>query len=259
VEPHNSWQMASGESFGGGATSGGIRRTQKKPGAEGDEPNATPTPAATIHKSKVKKSESLWLMSFSDLSMILLCFFIILLAMSKPDARKADVVTEAMQVKVPVRQDSLHAITESLLAQIKRLKLEEAVKVRLDVEGLAIEFRDNLLFQSGSARLSMKSDAPVAKVLQVIAAAAGKYHLVIEGHTDDVPLKPGSEFPSNWELSASRGISLLKQFEQRGVGEGHVSIEAFAHTRPKVDIKGLAGPELAAARAANRRVVMRIR
>jgi chemotaxis protein MotB len=101
--------------------------------------------------------------------------------------------------------------------------------------------------------------APVAKVMQVISRAAGRYHLVIEGHTDDRPIKRGSLFPSNWELSSARGIALLRQFEQKGVKDGFVSVESFAHTRPKVALAGLNGAELEQARAANRRVVIRIR
>ncbi len=50
----------------------------------------------TVKKSKVKKSEALWLTSFSDLSLLLMCFFIMQLAYSNPDKRKYDNVKSAM-------------------------------------------------------------------------------------------------------------------------------------------------------------------
>jgi chemotaxis protein MotB len=90
-----------------------------------------------------------------------------------------------------------------------------------------------------------------------IARAPGKYRLVFEGHTDDVPVR-GGPFQSNWDLSAARGISLLESFKKRGIEEDRMSVLAFAHTRPKVPFEGLKGKALQKARAANRRVVIRI-
>jgi outer membrane protein OmpA-like peptidoglycan-associated protein len=50
----------------------------------------------------------------------------------------------------------------------------------------------------------------------------------------------------------------MRQFVAKGVAENRVSVVSYAQTRPKRPIEGLEGKELAQARAANRRVVIRI-
>jgi chemotaxis protein MotB len=92
----------------------------------------------------------------------------------------------------------------------------------------------------------------------VISGINSQYHLVIEGHTDDVPLHHGGLYASNWELSAARGFSLMRWLQSLGVPETNMSVVAFAHTRPKVSLEGLTGEKLMKARALNRRVVVHI-
>jgi chemotaxis protein MotB len=93
--------------------------------------------------------------------------------------------------------------------------------------------------------------------MKVLAMAPADYKLIFEGHTDDVPIS-GKKFRSNWELSAARGIALLNDFKVRGVAETRMAVRAFAQTKPKIPLTGLKGVPLDNARAANRRVVIRL-
>lgn len=212
--------------------------------------------AAGPKKSKVKKSEALWLMSFSDLSMILIAFFILQLSYSTVDKKKLDNVQTAMDAK-PSKDDNLKSINEKLIKEVKRLNLDKSAEVRLDAAGLSIEFKDGVLFPSGSANANPKFTEVVGSVMKLIGASPDKYHIVIEGHTDDTPIRT-KDFQSNWELSAARGFTLMRRFLGNGVAENRMSVEAFAHTRPKITTAGLSGDELTRARSANRRVVIRV-
>ena len=51
---------------------------------------------------------------------------------------------------------------------------------------------------------------------------------------------------------------MLNMFTARGIKEDHMSVHAYAHTRPKVPFAALKGAALEKARSANRRVVIRI-
>lgn len=213
-----------------------------------------------VKKSKVQKGEGLWLLSFSDLCVILMSFFVLLLSFSSMDKKKYDHVRSGMQTlaaKKPDNQDTLESMAKKINKVIVAKSLKQAVNVKYDVHGLAIEFNDAMLFSVGSAAANPKTEKVIGQVMQVIAGAPGNYHLVFEGHTDDVPIA-GGKFDSNWELASARGITLLDTFKSRGVAENRMSVLAYAHTRPKVPYKGLKGDKLAKARAANRRVVIRI-
>jgi chemotaxis protein MotB len=209
----------------------------------------SPPPVLIRKKSKVHKGEGLWLMSFSDMSLILMSFFVLQLAYSSPDRQKYDNLNSAIQKKV--------TITDKVKDVIKKKNLEKVADVTYDLNGVAIEFKDATLFASGSAEPNPEYVNVVGEVMQVIAKAPKTYKLLFEGHTDDVKMTSG-KFHSNWDLSAARGIALLESFKARGVSERRMTVQAFAHTRPKVAYAGLKGDELKKARAANRRVVIRI-
>ena len=200
-------------------------------------------------------------MSFGDLCLILISFFILLLSYSTINQKKADIMREAVQSKTtPLEQakkDSLTAVSKRIENEIKRLKLEKNAQVTFDEAGVAIEFKDGLLFSVGSASSNPNFQEVVGQVMRLIASTPEKYQLRIEGHTDDIPIKT-PQYASNWELSSARGIALMHQFALKGVDESRLSVVAYAQTRPKRPTLGLAGKALAQARAANRRVVIRI-
>lgn len=228
---------------------------------EQDHEHVPDSSGLQVKKSRVKKSEALWLTSFSDLSILLMCFFVMQLSYSTPDKRKYDQVKNALQsmsAKKPVEQvETLDTLATKIKKAIKQKKLEQSVDVIYDINGLSIEFRDAMLFEVGSADIDAKYAKIADQVMDTIAKAPGDYRLIFEGHTDDVPVTSG-KFRSNWDLSSARGLALLNTFKKRGVEEQRMSIQSYAHTRPKVVYAGLKGKTLKTARAANRRVVIRI-
>jgi chemotaxis protein MotB len=211
-----------------------------------------------VKKFQRKKDEGLWLMSFSDMSMILISFFILQLSFSTINQQKADVLREAVQSKkFEAKSDSLSAISKRIENEIKRLQLDKNAQVTIDSSGVMVEFKDGLLFSVGSAEGNPEFSNVIGQVMKVIATAPDLYQIKIEGHTDDVPIK-SAKYASNWELSAARAISLMRQFVAKGVREDRMSVQAFAQTKPKKPYLGLKGKDLELARNANRRVIIRI-
>ncbi len=210
---------------------------------------------------KTRKGDGLWLMSFSDMTIILLSFFALMLSMSKIDKQKFDNLNEGMAAKVVAKaksQQNLKSISQSIDAEIKKRKLDHVAHVSFDLDGVAIEFSDRLVFAVGSADPNPDFAAVTEQVMTMIAQSPDKYSIIFEGHTDDTPLSGMGTFKTNWDLSSARGITLLRQFRRRGVAEQRMSVVSYAHTRPKIVIVGKTGRELEAARATNRRVVIRL-
>ncbi|MBP6217638.1 MAG: OmpA family protein [Oligoflexales bacterium] len=208
---------------------------------------------------KVKKGEGLWLLSFSDMCLIMLCFFLMLLATMKPDKKKFDHITEGLNEEiVDKKKEGLRSISQKLELAIKTSGLEKSTSIDYGSEGLRIEFMEGILFSSGSAKSHLEGQKNLQNILESLKKISSNYRLIIEGHTDDEPLHKGGLFESNWELSAARGFTLLEWFKQLGVKETQLSVIAYAHTRPKVNPEGLTGKALQKARAENRRVVIKI-
>ncbi|HYX37348.1 MAG TPA: OmpA family protein [Oligoflexus sp.] len=215
--------------------------------------------SANPPRIKLKKKEALWLYSLTDLTFILMAFFALMLSMSKPDQQQFDAVASAVQPQNPASEKAtnLTVIAEDLERVIKQLKLEEDARVQIDANGLLLEFSENLVFSSGSAQTGAAFATTTEKILRILSRTPDRYQVIVEGHTDDLPIQ-SRQFKSNWELSSARGIALLKTLQQRGLNENRMRVLAVAHTQPKVPIEGKTGQSLKDARKANRRVVIRL-
>ncbi len=208
---------------------------------------------------RVQKESGLWLMSFSDMSLILLSFFVLMVSVMTPQKQKFDNVNSGLRKEIVEKKvDSLEGMSQKLSGVIKTQDLSNAAVVNLDANGLRIEFKSGILFGSGSAEVNTDFEAVTTEVMKVLAGIGGPYRMVIEGHTDDVPPRSGSRYASNWELSAARGFALMRRFQELGLSEERMAVMAYAHTKPKMSIDQLKGEALVQARAANRRVVVRI-
>ena len=203
-------------------------------------------------RTKGNKDEGLWLLSFADLSMILISFFILQLSYSTIDKSKSENVQQAME-KEGKKTNNLKDLQEKIEKEVKKQGIEASAKVTYDIDGLNIEFKDNLLFTAGSAESNPKFNKVIGSVMNVIAAAPERYKLIMEGHTDDTPVIGGA-FKSNWDLSAARGITLLKHFKDKGVNAYRMSVTAYADTKPLVPFISFKknSKELKAARAAKK-------
>ena len=65
--------------------------------------------------------------------------------------------------------------------------------------------------------------------------SGGDFELRIDGHTNQVPVKP-KYFASDWDLSAARAVTVLRHLsEVGGIPGSRLSAEAFGHEKPLID------------------------
>jgi chemotaxis protein MotB len=125
------------------------------------------------------------------------------------------------------------------------------------VEGDRFVFQSEVLFAPGSAELSdsAKKDLdPVIAALKQIAAQIPPdidWILRVDGHTDHNPIHT-AQFPSNWELSNARALSVVRYAMAQGIPANRLLPAGFADTRP-IDPGG--SPE---ALSHNRRIELRL-
>jgi chemotaxis protein MotB len=122
---------------------------------------------------------------------------------------------------------------DALLAALQDEITEKDVALRRAREGLTVSIVDRVLFPSGQARLTPEGRDVIDKVARVLAAAPAR-RIVIEGHTDDVPIGPElrARFPSNWELSTARATEVVRRLVERGMSPRALEAVGRADTRP---------------------------
>jgi chemotaxis protein MotB len=193
------------------------------------------------------QDDELWLISYADLLTLLIGFFVLLLAVSPPKMAQFERMAASLSGEATPLEE-LKAKVDTFIAEEG---LQQKVLTRQEADGLAIEFKDALLFDSGSADIRAEGSAAIGSVARMLQTLPTR-GLVIEGYTDDVPIRT-ARFASHWALSSQRAINVRTALEQSGVGRERMSVRGFADTR-RVDVPG--APE--EQRAANRRVVIRV-
>ncbi len=138
-----------------------------------------------------------------------------------------------------------------------RLSAVLAHKPGIRVVGDRFVFQSEVLFPVGSAELSPAGRDQIktlAKTLKQIGAeipADIPWILRVDGHADKQPIT-GSQFPTNWELSAARAITVVKLLIAEGIKPQHLAATAFSQYQP-IDTGTSAD-----AMAHNRRIELRL-
>jgi len=105
------------------------------------------------------------------------------------------------------------------------------------VEGDRFVFQSEVLFASGSAELGVEGQAQLGQLADTLLDLAANipkdlpWILRVDGHTDKVPIHT-AEFPSNWELSTARAISVVRYLISRGVPANRLAAAGFGEFQP---------------------------
>ena len=131
---------------------------------------------------------------------------------------------------IQLLDDTKKTIETSLKDQIAAQEIEI---IEID-DKLKVIFVDKILFDSGSVEIK-----PGGKELLMIMADSLKenkeQNIVVEGHTDDVPLSVAlrKRFPSNWELSTARAAAVARFFQQVGeIQPERLSARGYSFYKP---------------------------
>jgi chemotaxis protein MotB len=206
---------------------------------------------------------NMWMVTFSDLLMLLLTFFVMLLTMSSMDKKKLKEIFVYLKEAAGVLElagtsaitdmasfvtqfnetHTSYKIDEKLFRDLfmpliepnedaeQRLKdLSELVTITDDERGIVLSFQEKILFDSGKATIKDEGYAVLDLITTAIETCPND--ILIMGHTDDIPIH-AEVFQSNWELSSYRGLSVLEYFvEKKGLPPSRFSVGGYGPSRP---------------------------
>ena len=157
----------------------------------------------------------------------------------------SDPLAEEQRGGSQVDTKTLDAIQNELAEAFSEYSDQGLVNVTRTPRGVEVEMKSNMLFESGSARLSREALKALRKVILIVKPLRNLIN--VEGHTDNVPISTTS-FPSNWELSAARSASVVHYFAKLGVDSSRMAAIGYGEHRP------LSSNDTAEGRRNNRRV-----
>jgi len=180
--------------------------------------------------------DATWLYSYADLMTQLLIFSILMLAvlgLKKPTPQQQR------------RDDALLETVKQVEQFVKDSGLADSMAVDRAADRLVIRMKSAILFAEGQAALTPRAEDVLAGLAPLLARAPSR--LRVEGHTDDLRIS-SPQFPSNWELSTARAISVVGYLEGHGISRDRLSVAGYGEFHP------LAPNDSAERRALNRRV-----
>lgn len=209
-----------------------------------------------------------WQAVYSPFALIVLSLFILLASFSVVQATKVKLfargfasavsvmdgglnpdkgrIISAPQAPLQDKEARLAGAFARLQQQADLLELEDKVDMRISRQAMVLTLSEHLLFASGSAELDPASLPLLAKVARLVAAS--DQAVLIKGHSDDQPIAT-AQYPSNWELSTARAVTVLRYFSTvPGIDAKRLGAAGYGEFQP---LAANDGPDN---RARNRRV-----
>ena len=206
---------------------------------------------------------ALWAITYGDLMSYLMIFFLILFSfgISRPgaetskDRRFQETLVGIQKIfggkgssaafERAVKREKEESMVHQLKDAMDRQDLSQYAKIETWDKKIRLVLVEGVLFDSGRADLRPGSLHILTTVTEQLRTVPNL--IVIEGHTDNVPIR-GGRYSSNWELSMARAYSVLRFLETHGVPSGRLSGSGYGEHHPEGDNRTPAG------RAKNRRI-----
>jgi chemotaxis protein MotB len=133
-------------------------------------------------------------------------------------------------------------IYEKFVNRLKTMIDGGQLTVSIEQGRIVINLPNNVLFKSGSANLNPEGEEALAQIGSVLSQFSDR-RFQIEGHTDNKPIK-SARFPSNWELSTSRALTVVHLLADMDVVPENISAAGFGEFRPRADNETEEGRQL---------------
>lgn len=172
---------------------------------------------------------------------------------------------EEQLAEIQVLGSRLNAALASKVYELNRYRSEFFGRLRevlgdtrgIQIVGDRFVFQSEVLFDRGSAEFGSGAEPQLLQLAETLRDLVGRipddldWVLRVDGHSDSVPIST-YRFPSNWELSAARAISVVKFLIDQGIPPEHLAATGFGEYQP-IDTSG---DEIAERR--NRRIELKL-
>jgi len=167
---------------------------------------------------------------------------------------------EGLQVSLEESQSTIDKQTKVIRdLHATRVKIESSLKEQIEnqeikleeIEGkLKVTLVDKILFDTGKVEIAKRGKEVLLQLADTLRENKDQ-NIVVEGHTDDVPIGLGliEKYPTNWELSAARAVGVVRFLQEKGWLEPErLTATGYSYYKP------LASNDTAAGRRQNRRI-----
>ncbi len=187
-------------------------------------------PRRDKNKGGEEGSTTEWALSYGDLMTLLMTFFVLIVSFSTTELIKFRQAMGSLKGSMGVLQEeegnsmikkdmpiNSSTVEQSVMLrtlqdiedQVFLMNAEDVVDIEINKTGVTFRLNNELLFDLGMATLK----PGIQEILGHIGMLIQRFscEVKVEGHTDDLPIST-AQFPSNWNLSAARAVSVVRYF-----------------------------------------------
>ena len=128
--------------------------------------------------------------------------------------------------------EDLDTLAEQITDELEPFLGQRLIEISRVGDTVEVAMKSQMLFESGSARLSPQAMPALEGVGRVLGPAGNAIR--VEGHTDNRPIAT-LQFPSNWELSAARAASVVHFLMRIGIEPARMAAIGYGEHRPVGD------------------------
>lgn len=160
------------------------------------------------------------------------------LALSKTEGEKKDEkiddLGKQLNIALARKVHELAKYRSEFFGQLQKILGDNPA---VQIQGDRFVLQAGLLFESGSADLGEEGRAHLTVLADTLLEISKKipdkinWILRIDGHTDKVPIYR-KKFPSNWELSAARAVSVVRYLSEKNIPEKRMAAAGFSKYHP---------------------------
>ena len=166
-----------------------------------------------------------WAITFADMALLLLCFFIML----SSDRASQDVVAN-----VPAEAQAPGSATKTTAALLRERFAAEIDHgwLTVDENGSSLMLRFGMAggFDRGSDSLTPLTVSLIDTLTRTLSDSNAR--VVVSGHTDDMPIRT-ERFRDNWDLSTARSVSVIRALlSYPGMDPARLEAKGYADTQP---------------------------
>ena len=207
-----------------------------------------------------ERNDEDWMTTYGDMVTLLLCFFVMLVAVSKPDMAKFELIQAGMNESLGPKDVTrpIEMMLMELSDDIQSMDMGEKIALGSDTQGVVLEINDDLAFNKGSADIRPQAIPVLKKIAATLQSERfNAFNFSIEGHTSDEAFS-SDKYPSNWELSGARAAAVARFLESRGIPRVRLKTLGLNDIAPKFPNHDPYGQPIPENRSRNRRVVIHI-
>lgn len=202
--------------------------------------------------------EFLWLVSLSDLMILLFVFFVVLFSFSYKKMTASDLI-EAVALFNGNTDTPLDELDREIIKALSEKNISHEVSVEQSDGALLLSIKGDILFDTGGYKIQDRSREVLKIISDSIKNIPFQYRIAVEGYTDDVPYRHSAgRVTDNWLLSVMRAHEVFHALDLKDKLAARSMIIGYGPTRPLVPNKDEMGRPIENNRAKNRRVTIKI-